>query len=122
MSATANRNIDYQYMDRFQDITDYRKAHQANGLLMSGSGLDTLMHGYKDIRISKLVADDYSLQQRTSDISLYGVHVSEPRSSCQSLVDAGGPLQITNTVITGRVPATAKRYIKQRLESGVRII
>lgn len=122
MSAVANRNIDYQYMDRFQDITDYRKAHQANGLLMSGSGLDTLMHGYKDIRISKLVADDYSLQQRTSDISLYGVHVSEPRSSCQSLVDTGGPLQITNAVITGRVPASAKRYIKQRLESGVRII
>ena len=122
ISTTANRGIDYTYNDRFQDITDYRMAHQTNGLLMSGSGLDSLVNGAKGITIRKLKADDYSVEQRASDISLYGVHVSEPRTSCQPLIDNGGPVQITSAVITGTAPASAKRYIKQRLESGVRII
>ena len=122
ISTTANRSIDYNYNDKFQDITDYRVAHQTNGLLMSGTGLDCIMHNPMGIIIRKLKADDYSVSQRNADISLYGIHVSEPRTSCQSLIDNGGPVQITNAVITGTAPASAKRYIKQRLESGVRII
>ena len=89
---------------------------------MSGTGFDSTRFGFSNITLVRLSADAYSQTQRTNDISLYGVHVSEPKTSCQSLIDAGGPVQIDNAVVTGPVPVEAKQYIRQRLAQGVRMI
>lgn len=121
IGAEANYALTTKYNDAFQDIVDYRTARQTNGLLISGSGFSCLATGRRPA-LFKATKDDYSVQQRANDISLYGVHVSEPRSSCQSLIQQGGPIQITNAVVTGSVPVEAKQYIRQRLAQGVRMI
>lgn len=121
IGAEANYALTTKYNDAFQDITDYRKARQTNGLLISGSGFTCLATGRRPA-LFKATKDNYSVQQRANDISLYGVHVSEPRSSCQSLIQQGGPIQITNAVVKGSVPVEAKQYIRQRLAQGVRMI
>ena len=122
IGAAADYAVTTKYNDVFQDITDYRIAHQSNGLIMSGTGFDSTRFGFSNITLVKLSADAYSTEQRTNDISLYGVHVSEPKDSCQSLIDAGGPVQIDNAVVTGSIPVEAKQYIRQRLSQGVRMI
>ena len=122
IGAAADYALTTKYNDVFQDITDYRIAHQSNGLIMSGTGFDSTRFGFSNITLVKLSADSYSVGQRANDISLYGVHVSEPKTSCQSLIDAGGPVQIDNAVVTGPVPVEAKQYIRQRLAQGVRMI
>ena len=126
ISGTIGASTEYatatKYSDRFQEVTDYRAAHQSNGLIMAGSGFDCLRYGQKGISIMIVLADTYSTEQRANDLSLYGVHVSEPKTSCQSLIDAGGPVQIDNAVVTGSIPVEAKQYIRQRLAQGVRMI
>lgn len=122
IGAATEYNVTTKYNDVFQNITDYRMANQPNGLIMSGSGFDCLRHGQRGITLMVLASDAYSQTQRANDISLYGVHVSEPKDSCQSLIDAGGPVQIDNAVVTGSIPVEAKQYIRQRLAQGVRMI
>lgn len=122
IGATADYALTTKYNDVFQDITDYRMANQSNGLLMSGSGFDSVRFGFQEIMLAKLTMDEYSQEQRANDITLYGVHVSEPMESCQQLVTAGGPLQITNVTVKGPIPVEAKQYIRQRLAQGVRMI
>lgn len=121
MNTASTYAISSKYNDVFQDIQDYRAANQSNGLLMSGTGFDCLRYGQVPavIRLSK---DEYSVTQRNNDIAIYGAKVSEPRESCQELVDAGGPLQITNVVVRGSIPVQAKEYIRGRLSTGVRMI
>ena len=121
MDTAADYAISTKYNDVFQDIQDYRAANQSNGLLMSGSGFDCLRFGQVPALV-QLTKDDYSVEQRNQDISIYGAKVSEPRESCQSLVDAGGPLQISNVVVRGSIPVQAKEYIRGRLSTGVRMI
>lgn len=122
IGAAADYALTTKYNDVFQDITDYRMAHQSNGLIMSGTGFDSTRFGNRQIMLVKMVTDTYSQEQRANDITLYGVHVSEPMESCQQLVTAGGPLQITNVTVKGPIPVEAKQYIRQRLAQGVRMI
>ena len=122
IGAAADYALTTKYNDVFQDITDYRMAHQSNGLIMSGTGFDSVRFGNRQIMLVKMTTDAYSQEQRANDISLYGVHVSEPMESCQQLVTAGGPLQITNVTVKGSIPVEAKQYIRQRLAQGVRMI
>ena len=122
IGAAADYAVTTKYNDVFQDITDYRMAHQSNGLIMSGTGFDSVRFGNRQIMLVKMVTDTYSQEQRTNDITLYGVHVSEPMESCQPLVTDGGPIQITNVTVKGPIPVEAKQYIRQRLAQGVRMI
>lgn len=122
---TTGANYAYQtgrYADEAQRISDYAHASQPNGLLMAGSGFDVLSHGNLGIYLSCLTMDDYSKGVRETDMEMFGVNVEEPTESCQSLVDAGGPLRIANLVVRGDIPVGAKQYIKGRFASGVRMI
>lgn len=107
--------------DKMMDATIRQKARQTSYMTLPSSGTDWLYYGHSP-QLVPLQWDDYSITQRTQDMTLYGAHVEEPRSSCQSLLTAGGPLQIANCTVTGSVPPEAKRYIKDRLASGVRIV
>jgi hypothetical protein len=40
---------------------------------------------------------------------------------CNSLVKAGGPLQIANLIVMGDIPVQAKNYIANKFADGVRI-
>lgn len=99
------------------------KAHaaQTNNLALLGTGFDPFNYG-QPITAVTMIPDAYSRNQREQDLTINGAKVSEPRQDITSLIDTGGPLQIMNPVVTGPIPTPAKEYIKQRLESGVRII
>lgn len=96
-------------------------AAQTNNLALLGTGFDPFNYG-QPITAVTMMPDAYSRNQREQDLTINGAKVSEPRQDITSLIDAGGPLQIMNPVVTGPIPTPAKEYIKQRLESGVRII
>ena len=99
------------------------KAHaaQTNNLALLGTGFDPFNYG-QPITAVTMMPDAYSRNQREQDLTINGAKVSEPRQDITSLIDTGGPLQILNPVVKGPIPTPAKEYIKQRLESGVRII
>lgn len=88
---------------------------------MPGDGFDYIFHG-TFIGYLIMETDAYSQDQRAVDIELYGAHVTEPRTSCQSLVYAGGPLQITNMTVGGDIPVEAKEYIRTMFANGVRLV
>ena len=96
-------------------------AAQTNNLALLGTGFDPFNYG-QPITAVTMMPDAYSRNQREQDLAINGAKVSEPRQDITSLIDAGGPLQILNPVVKGPIPTPAKEYIKQRLESGVRII
>ena len=96
-------------------------AAQTNNLVMQGTGFDMLMYG-EGIEVKTMSIDPYSQTQRSQDLAYNGAAVAEPRNDIASLIAAGGPLQVKNLVVGGSIPVPAKEYIKQRLESGVRII
>lgn len=96
-------------------------AAQTNNLALLGTGFDPFNYG-QPITAVTMMPDAYSRNQREQDLAINGAKVSEPREDITSLIDAGGPLQILNPVVKGAIPTPAKEYIKQRLESGVRII
>lgn len=126
VSGTMNTEMLYnynkKYNDKIQNINDYATSNQASVQLVSGSGTDFCVSPYKGMTLIKMVNDTYSMQQRENDLQIYGCTVSEPRPSCQSLVEAGGPLQIDNLVVTGDIPSNAKTYLRERFSQGVRII
>lgn len=96
-------------------------AAQTNNLALLGTGFDPFNYG-QPITAVTMMPDAYSRNQREQDLAINGAKVSEPRQDITSLIDSGGPLQIMNPVVKGPIPTPAKEYIKQRLESGVRII
>lgn len=108
--------------DQMQAVSDYAASRQFSTQLLAGSGFDFLETPYKGLKVVVMEWDSYSQEQRSNDITMYGANVSEPTSSCQSLVDAGGPLQIVNLVVRGDIPVQAKQYFRQRFAQGVRII
>lgn len=118
--------IDYAYNEMWhndmeQDLFDYTSAHQTDNILLPGDGEDFIYKG-TCISLVALETDAYSRGVRNSDITLYGCHVTEPMASCQSLVEQGGPLQITNMTVGGDIPVEAKEYIRAMFSSGVRLI
>lgn len=122
LTAESNYAISQKYNAKFQSITDYRMKHQTNGLIMLGSGFDVCDHGTDGIRLIRMDNDEYSQGVRARDIEIYGAHVSEPTASCQSLVEAGGPLQIDNLEVGGAIPTPAKDYLRRRFSQGVRMV
>ena len=75
-----------------------------------------------NIQAVTVTKDAYSRGVRYDDLYNNGCTVSEASDDITPLINAGGPLQILNPVVKGSIPTPAKEYIKQRLESGVRII
>lgn len=96
-------------------------AAQTNNLALQGTGFDPFNYG-QPITAVTMMSDAYSRNQRERDLEYNGAAVAEPRNDIASLIAAGGPLQVKNLVVGGPIPVPAKEYIKQRLESGVRII
>jgi len=122
LGAAASYGADKLWFNgEYQKWEDYAAAHQTNNILMAGDGDDYVFNG-TPISLVEMDIDEYSAQQRASDIALYGCHVTEPMTSCQSLIYAGGPLQITNLTVGGEIPVEAKEYIRTMFSNGVRLV
>lgn len=122
LSSLAEYRVSEQYNDRFQAISDYSAANQTNTNLLPSGTFDVLRNGIGGIWLVKMTKDSYSLTQRANDIAMYGVNVSEPKTSCQTLIDTGGPLQITNLTVGGSIPPQAKNHFRNAFAGGVRIV
>lgn len=124
-AGIAGASIDYlasgYFNNQIMDSTMQYKASQTSTLTLPGSGSDWMKFGRLPA-ICSIKWDDYSITQRQNDIDLYGVKVNEPMSSCQSLIDAGGPLRIQNLNVTGQMPVGAKQFFRERFADGVRIV
>lgn len=104
-------NYDYQY-----------RSSQASSLTIAGTGEDVVMHGRNAFSLVRLEMDSYSKDNRQRDIGIYGVHVSESRTDCNTLINQGGPVQIANCNVTGPIPVESKQYIVNRLAGGLRLV
>lgn len=120
-STVVQGMVNTYFNGEYQKWEDYAQARQTDNIILPGGGGDVMYYGL-GIAIVDMVSDDYSVQQRNTDIQMYGAHVTEPLSSCQSLVLAGGPLQITNMTVGGNIPVEAKEYIRAMFSNGVRLV
>lgn len=104
-----------------QMIQDNKVQSQPNNLIMGGTGFDFLTKGSVP-QLMYLVPDDYSKGLWSSARQFFGIDVTEPEADCTSLCRGTGPLRIESLIVLGDIPNSAKQYIKQRFNAGVRLI
>lgn len=109
------------FNNEYQKWEDYKASNQTDNIILPGDGEDFIFHGGR-LAFTRLSIDGYSAQQRLHDIQMYGVHVTEPDTDCNNIVNAGGPLQITNMTVGGNIPVEAKEYIRAMFSNGVRLV
>ena len=109
--------------DAEQALTDRLKANQISGLLMGSNVISsTRMRGPSLIRIKP---DQYSLDQISNTRGQFGISVDELLSSTDTLIRTTSPTgyyNIQNLIVSGDVPVSAKRWIRNKFASGVRLI
>ena len=123
-AGVAGSLVDYAtagtFNDRLQGASDLLQAKQIDSIITPGGGCDWLYYG-RPYQVRAIVPDDYSLERFENDVALNGLNVSEPLADCSALIHGTGPLTIENLVVLGNIPATAKQFIKQKLNDGVRL-
>lgn len=110
--------------DQEQRILDRLKANQTASLLITSNGHQPFVENL-GIRIRSLDFDDYSSGQVTATRNQFGVSVDELMSSCDSLIRSTSPTgyyNIQNMIVNGNIPVSAKKWIREKFRSGVRLI
>lgn len=115
------------FNDQLQDAADRLYSNQKNNILIPGGSrawYDRTNNANKSwgAYLIKLEADTVSTAEYTADITNNGYDTNIPVGSSASFVTAGGPLRITQLVVTGGIPPEAKQAIKAMLETGIRIV
>lgn len=111
--------------DKEQEILDRMKANQSPNILMSGSSCIELVAHNTMIALYEFVPDDYSDQQIIATRNQFGISVDELMSSCDQLIRSTSPTgyyNIQNMIVNGNVPVSAKKWIREKFRSGVRLI
>ena len=126
IGGLATAGVDYAMSEgvfnpAHQQLRDELVAKQSDGLIMSGNGLDFIRNG-QSITLKKLVGNASSISRRASLLAEFGYSVDIHEGNCQTIINAGGPLQISNLSIGGTAPIEAKRYAKQLFERGVKLV
>ena len=126
VGGLATAGIDYAmnegvFNPASQHLKDELVAKQSDGLIIAGNGLDFIRNG-QSITLKKMVGNQSSVARRSSLMSEFGYQVDIYEDNCQSVINAGGPLQISNLTIGGTAPIEAKRYAKALFERGVKLI
>lgn len=109
--------------DEEQRILDRLKANQTPSLIMGDNCLIGFYGG--EISIVKLVMDSYSEDQMTALRGQMGISVDELMTSCDALIRTTSPTgyyNIQNLIVSGNVPVSAKRWIREKFKTGVRLI
>lgn len=122
-----NYLMDEHYSDRLQRARDHLYANQRNGVILSGDNNDFLLTtvalGAKSgPMLVKMVSDSTSELEYSNDVAWNGYECDLSLGSVATYIATGGPIQVTNLVVTGNAPPQAKQAIKIMLENGIRII
>lgn len=122
-----NYLTDEYYSDRLQRARDHLYANQRNGVILSGDNNDFLlttvsMNAKSGPMLVKMVSDSTSELEYNNDVSWNGYECELSVGSVATYIATGGPIQVTNLVVTGNAPPQAKQAIKIMLENGIRIV
>ena len=110
--------------DEEQRITDRLKARQTSSLIL-GSDAQIAMMRFKGPELMRLAPDSYSLAQINATRNQFGISVDELMTSCDSLIRTSSPTgyyNIQNLIVNGDVPVSAKRWIREKFKTGVRLV
>ncbi len=110
--------------DKQQELSDRLQAAQPSTMILSGNALISYLREYSFV-IKSIVPDDYSAAQITATRNQFGVSVDELMTSCDALIRTTSPTgyyNIQNLIVGGDIPVSAKRWIKQKFQTGVRLI
>lgn len=118
------------FNDRLQDAKDQLYANQTGNLILSGGSRYYLVHseltGQKNLHgvcVVALTMDAVSQAEYESDMELNGYPVQFTAPSCTALIDAGGPLRISDLKVGGAgVTFNAIESIKDMFTRGVYIV
>lgn len=106
------------YNEAAQGAKDKYVSRQASSILISGGAFDAVLHG-QDISLCTMEMDSYSEGRASDERSQIGVAVDEFETS---FTPTTGFYQITNLIVKGSIPSTAKNLIANTFAKGVRII
>lgn len=124
-SSLIGTGIDYvmsgYFNDQLQQETDKYYSNQSANMLLPANGLGwrNLTNGWY---ILQLEGDTVSVTEHTAFITNNGYETEIAVANPNSFITTGGPLQIINLTVTGNIPPQAKQYIKDKFETGVRIV
>lgn len=110
--------------DKEQSLIDRLKSNQLSALIMSSNAGQP----FKDdlgIHLRSIIPDQYSLDQISNTRGQFGVSVDELLSSTDTLIRTTSPTgyyNIQNLIVSGDIPVSAKRWIRNKFASGVRLI
>ena len=122
-TAIAQGSSGFGLMETFieQQRREQLVQRQSASLLGTGNGFDGIYYGRSPALIV-MKGDAPSIRRRANNLAQYGYTVGEYRDDLNSLIRAGGTLRISDLTVLGDVPAESKRYIKNKLAQGVRMI
>ena len=110
--------------DEEQRILDRLMANQVSSMIFSSDSLLAFYRNY-GLSIRCIVPDSYSAQQITATRNQFGISVDELMTSCDTLIRTTSPtgyFNIQNLIVGGDVPVSAKRWIREKFKTGVRLI
>lgn len=110
--------------DEEQRLEDRLQANQPSSLIISSNSKLIVARKYGFV-ITDLVPDSYSGTQITNTRAQFGISVDELMSSCDTLIRSESPTgyyNIQNMIVNGNVPVSAKKWIREKFRSGVRLI
>ena len=122
-TAIAQGSSGFGLMETFieQQRREQLVQRQSASLLGTGNGFDGIYYGRSPALIV-MKGDVPSIRRRSNNLKQYGYTVGEYKDDLDSLIRAGGTLRISDLTVLGDVPAESKRYIKNKLAQGVRMI
>ena len=125
ISGLTGYGVEMLYQnDEEQRIEDRLQANQPSSLILSGNSLLTIIRGY-GYCIRCIVPDSYSAGLITDTRTQFGVSVDELVTSCDTLIRTSAPTgyyNIQNLIVSGDIPVSAKRWIREKFRAGVRLI
>lgn len=110
--------------DEEQNLMNGLMASQTSGMLASDIFVMAAVK-FPGPVIEKLKPDNYSSSQITATRNQFGISVDELMSSCDLLLRNTSPTgyyNIQNLIVNGNIPVSAKRWIREKFRSGVRLI
>ena len=110
--------------DEEQRLEDRLQANQPSSLILSGNMWLVTLRKYGYV-LKSIVPDSYSSTQITATRNQFGISVDELMSSCDTLIRSTSPTgyyNIQNMIVNGNVPVSAKKWIREKFRSGVRLV
>ena len=106
---------------QFQEQEDKLHANQTPTILKAG---DAYLVSRTDgqIHLSCLLLDKSSMDAINANKAVQGVKFGQNMEDCNDLINAGGPMQITNLIVHGNTPVVAKQWVQNKFAKGVRIV